>query len=123
MARKKTTKTAVPAVEAAPPAPEPAALASTVTLGRKDLLERVRVASGAKKKDVKSIVEATLALMGEALARGEVLHLPPFGVARVTRGLDGGEGKSLVVKLRRAKVGDRPGRVAKETLAVADEAD
>ena len=57
--------------------------------------------------------------MGEALARGEVLQLPPFGVARVTRGLDTGA-KSLVVKFRRAKPGEKP---AKETLAEDDEAD
>ena len=79
----------------------------------------MREASGAKKKDVKTIVEATLSLMGEALARGEVLQLPPFGVARVTRGLDTGA-KSLVVKFRRAKPGEKP---AKETLAEDDEAD
>lgn len=122
MARKKTVEAAAEPVALAP-APEPVAVAPTVTLGRKDLLEQVRVASGARKKDVKTIVEATLSLMGEALARGEVLHLPPFGVARVTRGLDGGAGKSLVVKLRRAKPGGKPGRAAKETLAEADEAD
>ena len=116
MARKKTGVTAEAAAE---PGPAPQAAAPTVTLGRKDLLEKVREASGAKKKDVKTIVEATLSLMGEALARGEVLQLPPFGVARVTRGLDTGA-KSLVVKLRRAKPGEKP---AKETLAEADEAD
>lgn len=115
MARKST---AAPADTAPAAVPEPAA--PTVTLGRKDLLERVREASGAKKKDVRTIVEATLSLMGEALSRGEVLQLPPFGVARVTRGLDGGGAKSLVVKLRRTKPGEKP---AKETLAEADEAD
>lgn len=118
MARKKTVEAAAEPV-GPDPAPQPAAAAPSVTFGRKDLLEQVRVASGARKKDVKTIVEATLSLMGEALARGEVLQLPPFGVARVTRGLDG-KAKSLVVKLRRAKPGDKP---AKETLAEADEAD
>lgn len=96
--------------------------ASVATLGRKDFLEQVRVASGGKKKEVKAIVDATLTLIGEALARGEVLHVPPLGVVRVTRGLDAGA-KSLTVKLRRAKAGEKPGRAGKETLAEADEAD
>jgi nucleoid DNA-binding protein len=121
MARKKTVEAAAEPVEPAP-VQAPAVVSPTVTLGRKDLLERVRAVSGAKKKDIKVIVEATLALMGEALARGEVLHLPPFGVARVTRGLDG-EARSLVVKLRRARLGEKPGKAAKQTLAEADEAD
>lgn len=122
MARKKSAPdTQAEVVPATVAVPEPAA--SAVTLGRKDLLEQVRLASGAKKKDVRTIVEATLALMGDALSRGEVLHLPPFGVARVTRGLDSGGAKSLVVKLRRAKPGEKPGKATKETLAEVDEAD
>jgi hypothetical protein len=121
MARKKTPVATEAAAEPPPPAsPEPSS--PVVTLGRKDLIERVREASGARKKDVKAIVEATLALMGEALSRGEVLHLPPLGVARVKRGLDGNDGKSLVVKLRRSK-GDPKSLAAKEALAEADEAD
>ena len=121
MVRKKTAAAPEAAAEPAPaPAAMPEARGTPVTLGRKDLLEQVRVASGARKKDVKSVVDATLSLMGEALWRGEVLQLPPFGVARVTRGAGGD--KSLVVRLRRGK-GGKPGAAAKDTLAEADEAD
>ncbi len=71
------------------------------TLRKKDLIDRVVQVSGAKKKDTREIVEAVLTVLGDALAGGEMLALPPFGRARVNkhRDLDGGE--MLTVKLRR----------------------
>lgn len=83
------------------------------TLRKKDLVERVVTASGAKKKDVRGIVEAVLAVLGDALHAGEILALPPFGKARVNRQKDTAGGETLVVKLRRGKA---PAS-AKETLA------
>ncbi len=71
-------------------------------LRKKDLLERVQAQSKAKKKDVKDVVEAVLTVLGEALAKGEELNLPPLGKARVGRhkGVSGGE--LYIIKLRRA---------------------
>jgi DNA-binding protein HU-alpha len=74
---------------------------AAATLRMRDLLERVVARSGAKKKDAKAVVEATLAVLGEALAKGESLNLPEFGKARVSRQKDSGGVEITVVKLRR----------------------
>ncbi len=89
-------------------------------LKKKELIERVAAAVGGKKKDVKEIVEATLAALGEALQKGEALHLPPFGHAKVSRSKGEGKDSSMTVKLRGAgeKVAPRP---KKEALAEAGE--
>lgn len=71
------------------------------TLRRKDLVDRVVKSSGAKKKAVREIVEATLKVLGDALEAGETLALPPFGKAKVNRHRDLGTAEMLTVKLRR----------------------
>jgi hypothetical protein len=101
-----------PLPEAPPPAPP------AVTLKKKALVEQVAQATGAKRKLVKSVVEATLAAMGDALSRGEELVLPPLGRARVNRSRGEGEGATLMIKLRRGG-----GKGGKEGLAEPDEAD
>lgn len=90
------------------------------SLKKKQLVERVAEAIGGKKKDVKEIVEATLTVLGEALQRGESLHLPPFGHAKVARSKGEGKDSSMTVKLRGAgeKVVPKP---KKETLAEVGE--
>lgn len=93
--RKTTSKAAAAAVA-------PAAPAKGSTLRKKDLIDRVVQVSGAKKKDTRDIVEAVLAVLGDALAAGETLALPPFGRARVNKHRDLDSGEMLTVKLRRA---------------------
>jgi hypothetical protein len=98
-----------------PPPPPPAgAVAATATpvLRKKDLLERVALSSGTSRKDARAIVEATLQVLGEALARGETLVLPPLGKARVNRSIDKAGAELLVIKLRRETEG-RPKKVEK----------
>ena len=70
-------------------------------LKKKDLLERVQALTKAKKKDVKDVVETTLQVLGEALAKGEELNLPPLGKAKVNRqkGVTGGD--MYIIRLRR----------------------
>ncbi len=76
---------------------------ATRTLRKKELVERVVAASGAKKKIAKDVVEATLQVLGEALAAGEQLVLPPFGNAHKTREKDTASGGStMTLRLRRA---------------------
>lgn len=70
-------------------------------LRKKELFERVSKTSGEKKKVVKEIVEATLKVLGEALAAGEELVLPPFGKARVNRQKDLGSAEMLTIRLKR----------------------
>ena len=90
-----------------------AVVSKTLALKKRELVERVAALSGGKKKSVKEVVEATLAVLGEALEKGEELILPPFGKAKVNRAKDGAAGsKLLTVKLRRGEV-----RTAKQPLA------
>ncbi len=119
-------------VSRAKPAPSPeaqvaaaaSALVSVVgtalSIRKKELVERVVAASGAKKKQVKEIVEHTLKALGDALAKGEELNLPPFGKAKVNRSKDNDSGTTMMVKLKQGgdKAGDRKAaRKAKEGLA------
>lgn len=95
-----------------------AAAASTVTLRKKELLDRVGAIAKVKKKDLREVVEATLQVLGEALARGEDLNLPPLGRAKVGRqkGVNGGD--LYIVKLRRGTA-----RAESPTESLADEAE
>lgn len=89
---------------------------AAAVLRKKELIERVVAVSGAKRKAAKDIVEATLQVLGEALAKGETLALPPFGKARTTKQKDTSAGGSLMtVKVRRG--GKKDGAEAKEALA------
>lgn len=106
---------AAPAAVTIEPAPETA-----ITLKKKELVERVASAVGGKKKDIKEIVEATLAVLGEALQKGEALNLPPFGRAKVARSKGEGKASAMTVKLRGAGEKNAP-KAKKEALAEAGE--
>jgi nucleoid DNA-binding protein len=71
-----------------------------VQLKMKDLIERVVKATGGKKKGVKEIVEATLATLGGALAKGDAINLPGFGRAKVAHAEDKGAGKPMTIKMK-----------------------
>jgi hypothetical protein len=89
----KPAKPALKVVEAA--APE----AKGGILKLKDLIDRVAGATGAKKPEAKKAVEATLSAMGEALATGKTLAVPPLGKLRVVKNT----GPALTLKLRLAE--------------------
>ena len=110
---KAVQKTAEVATEASA---EAGADASKVLRGR-DLIVAVTVATGAKKTLVKDIVTATLAAMGDALAEGRTLNLPPLGKAHVSRSKERGGAEVMVVKLRR---GGRNAAAPKASDAVAE---
>lgn len=77
----------------------------------KDLIDSVATATGGKKPDVKKTVEATLAALGEALATGKALTVPPLGKLRVVKN----KGPALTLKLRLADGAKAAG------LALADD--
>ncbi|PRY94936.1 DNA-binding protein [Hasllibacter halocynthiae] len=79
----------------------PEAPAAAALLGRKQLIERAVARSGLKRKDVRPAVEAALAVMGDALAAGEGLNLPPLGKLRVQRRKAVGNGEVLIARIRR----------------------
>jgi hypothetical protein len=69
-------------------------------LRKKELLELVAARSGRKKKDVKPVVEAMLAVLGDALAAQRALDVQPLGRMKVQRGKELADGRALVLKLR-----------------------
>ncbi|WP_126977338.1 HU family DNA-binding protein [Frigidibacter oleivorans] len=105
-----------PAPEAAEPAP------AGPVLRKKDLIDRVVAASGAKKKVAKDVVEATLQVLGDALAAGDQLVLPPFGHAHRTKTKDtAAGGATLTVKLRRGGAKKPAGTAAESGAETAAE--
>ncbi len=115
-----TAPTGALAKKASIPAPPPAPLKVVATgptkllekapqLKMKDLIERVVKATGGKKKGVKEIVEATLATLGDALAKGEAVNLPGFGRAKVAHAEDKGAGKPMTIKMKSQPAGAAKG--------------
>lgn len=76
--------------------PQPA-----IVLQKKDFVDRVVAASGARKADARPIIEATLAQLGKALASGETLAVPPLGRARINLEHDQRGGEIITLRLRR----------------------
>ena len=82
----KTAKTPEPTVEEGrPAAPVPVEPTLKVQLKKKEFFERVVERSGVRKGEAKTAVEAALAVLGEALAKGEEVNLPPLGKIKVNR--------------------------------------
>lgn len=96
-----TAPAAIPEATPEPAGTPPLVAVAVPQLRKRELVERVAGLSGVKKKDVKAVVEATLAVLGDALAAGEELNLPPLGKARINRQKDGARGRMMVIRLRR----------------------
>lgn len=69
-------------------------------LRKKELFDLVVERSGMKKKDVKPVVEAMLAVLGDAFAEQREMDLQPLGKLKVQRGKELSDGRALVLKLR-----------------------
>jgi DNA-binding protein HU-alpha len=91
---------AVPPISVVPNAAEPAADAVNI-LKKPDFIDRVVERSGEKKRHVKPILEAALAVLGEALSNGEELNLQPLGRVKVNRHRVDDDAELLILKLRR----------------------
>jgi hypothetical protein len=87
----------------------------------KTLVEQVIKTTGAKKKGVKEIVEATLGHLGAALSRGEDVNLPPLGKAKVGRQKDKAGGELIIVKLNRSNAKPKGEKPANQGLADDEE--
>ncbi|MGH1459298.1 MAG: HU family DNA-binding protein [Paracoccaceae bacterium] len=74
-------------------------------LQKKELLEAVVARSGVKKKDAKPVVEAMMAVMGEALGEGREWELQPLGKFKINRIKDSGNGRVIIGRLRRSARG------------------
>lgn len=112
------------AVAAEPVVSEPKLVTSTMPvvtgpeMKKKDLVDKVVKRSGVKKKDAKLVVEAMLAVLGEALAEGRELNLQPMGRLKTNRIKATGNGRVLICKLRQ---GGGEGKGAKEAIAEDDD--
>lgn len=98
-ARKKAAVAPKPAATAVSK-PAPAAGGFPDALRKKELVEKVVARAGIKKRDAKPVIEAMLAELGETLAAGRSLVLPPLGRLKVNREKKLANGRVLVVKLR-----------------------
>ena len=92
-----------------PVSDDAATVASTASdiktmIKKPEFIDRVVEASGMKKGEVKPIVEAALAVLGDALEKGEDLQLQPLGKIKVQNTKDvGGGAKAFTLNLRTAK--------------------
>jgi len=95
--------------------------AASLVVRKKDFIDRVAQASGAKKAKAREITDAVLKVMGEALANGESLTVPPLGKLRVTKQA-GKAGNLLQIKLKRMEaVGKKGEKTDEAPLAEGDE--
>ncbi|MFT4743114.1 MAG: hypothetical protein ACI91Z_001088 [Yoonia sp.] len=71
-----------------------------------EFIDRAVDRTDVKKRDAKPAIEAALAVLSEALIKGEELNLPPLGKLRIVKTKDVGDGaKVLTLKLRTMKDG------------------
>ena len=84
-------------------AAKPSITAPDTALNKKQLIERVVERSGIKKKDAKPAIEATLAILGEALEAGEEMNLQPLGKVMIKREIDKPNAHIFICRIRRRK--------------------
>ena len=72
---------------------------------KQELLAKVVQRSEIRKKFAKPALEAMLEVLGEALAEGRELNLPPLGKVKLNRIKEGARARIIVVKVRQSKQG------------------
>ena len=90
---------------------------------KKELIDLVVERSGMKKKDAKPIVEATLAILGEALAEARELNLQPLGKVKVRREKLMPNGRVLVTKIRQSNTAEGADNDADDASDMPDAAE
>jgi nucleoid DNA-binding protein len=108
-----TPKPAAPDTAAAPAvveAPRPVILGPVMRT--KELIDTVVERSGVKKRDAKPVVDAMLAVLGEALSDSRELNLLPFGKLKVINEKELKNGKMIRVKVRQVTQGQGGGDTA-----------
>jgi len=113
VAKKTTSKTTAAKSEetadaAAAPAPavvtSPQPVVAVSALKKAELVDRVVLRSGVKKKYAKPVVEAALAVLGEALTNGEEYNLKPFGKMKINNQKEVSNALVYNVRIRRQKL-------------------
>ena len=70
-------------------------------LQKRQLVAHVVRRTGLRSSDIKPVVEATLAELGNAIAAGMTLALPPLGRARVRHSIDRSGAEIVTLRVRR----------------------
>ncbi len=76
---------------------------------KKELIDMVVSRSGIKKKDAKPVVEAMMAVLGDALAEGRMLNLQPLGKIKVNRTKEMSGSRVLRCQIRQNHSGPQGG--------------
>jgi len=91
-------------------------------LKKSELVDAVVARSGIKKKDAKPVVEAMMAVLGDAIASGREFNLQPMGKLRINRVEDKNNGRVIICRIRQANVNEVVNDIGPETpLAEAAE--
>lgn len=102
-APKPTPDSADEAVQDAPLSEAADAPPALLDLKKAELVDLVVARSGVKKRDAKPAVEATLAVLGQALAEGRPLNLAPLGKAKHLTVKDKDNARVINMRLRQPK--------------------
>ena len=89
---------------------------------KKELIEAVVARSGIKKKDAKPVVEAMLAVLGEALQDGRALNLHPMGKGKINREKKLASGRMLVARIRQNETAGSSDDAVASTASAPDQA-
>ncbi len=96
-------------------------VADTSALKKKDLIEAVAAKVDVKKTDVKATVEAVLEILGETLAKGQGINVPPLGRVMIKNSKSGANAHVMNVRIRQSKAaageGAPKGKKGKKALA------
>ncbi len=109
-----TAAKAAAAASATQAAPTPTVVKDTapvvgvLPLRKKELIDSVVARSGIKKKDAKPAIEAMLAILGETIAEGRELQLPPMGKLKINRTKQLAKARVVVCKLRQSNNSQTP---------------
>ena len=79
------------------------AISADPVVKKKDMLARVAARAELRPSEARSVFEAVLEELGEALLRGEKLRLPPLGTVKVNRHKELPNADIVVCKIRRNK--------------------
>ncbi len=70
-------------------------------LKKKELIDIIVARSGVKKRDVKPVVDAMLAVLGETISDGREMNLAPLGKLKITRMKKTTKAHIITTRLRR----------------------
>jgi len=108
-------------------APEPAVTKTTnidlkQVMKKPDLIAAVVEKSGKKKGEVKPVLEAALAVLGEAITEGKELNLPPFGKLKPHKTKETVNARVVIAKIRQPKANAAAKEAPKEPSEPSAEA-